>query len=181
MQITSFGTLMTIHFHATFNIIQSFFQGFYFIKPCLLLRELKAEQGKWERGKLGYNGTNALVCSLWQYGLLSFQMGDTKLERFLPRNQHTERKLINFQFWVKRLQNLTFKVNCLFQKSSDSFSIFFSLKNTNLGAHFLLLTLFDNINFSTTLLLKLGQIFDEVAKLGKSTQDAHNPGKWLIL
>ena len=37
--------------------------SFYFIKPCLLLRELKAEQGKWERGKLGYNGTNALVCS----------------------------------------------------------------------------------------------------------------------
>ena len=28
MQITSFGTLMIIHFHATFNIIHSFFQGF---------------------------------------------------------------------------------------------------------------------------------------------------------
>ena len=69
----------------------------------------------------------------------------------------------------------------LCQKSSESFSIFFSLKNTNLGAHFLLLKLFDNINFSTPLLVKLGQIFDEVAKLGKSTQDAHNLGKWLIL
>ena len=67
------------------------------------------------------------------------------------------------------------------QKSSESFSFFFSLKNTNLGAHFLLLALFDNINFSTTLSLKLDQIFDEVAKLGKSTQDAYNPGKWLIL
>ena len=78
-------------------------------------------------------------------------------------------------------QNLTFKVNFLCQKSSESFSIFFSLKNTNLGAHFLLLTLFDNINFSTTLLLKLGQIFDEVAKLGKSTQDTYNRGWWLIL
>ena len=58
---------------------------------------------------------------------------------------------------------------------------FFSLKNTNLEAHFLLLAFFDKINFLTTLLLKLGQIFDEVAKLGKSTQDAYNPGKWLIL
>ena len=42
-------------------------------------------------------------------------------------------------------------------------------------------TFFDKINFLTTLLQKLGQIFDEVAKLGKSTQDAYNPGKWLIV
>ena len=75
-----------------------------------------------------------------------------------------------------------FKVNFfLCQKSSESFSILFSLKNTNLEAHFLLLAFFDKINFLTTLLLKLGQIFDEVAKLGKSTQDAYDLGKWLIL
>ena len=48
---------------------------------------------------------------------------------------------------VKKCPNLTFKVNFLCQKSSESFSIFFSLKNTNLGAHFLLLTFFDKINF----------------------------------
>ena len=28
-------------------------------------------------------------------------MGDTKLERFLPKNQHTRRKLLNFENWVK--------------------------------------------------------------------------------
>ena len=33
---------------------------------------------------------------LWQYGLWSFQTGDTKLERFLPKNQHTQRELLNF-------------------------------------------------------------------------------------
>ena len=44
----------------------------------------------------------------------------------------------------------------------------------------MLLAFFDKINFLTTLLLKLGQIFDEVAKLGKSTQDT-NRGGWLIL
>ena len=33
------------------------------------------------------------------YGLLSFQAGGTKLERFLPKNQHTQRKLLNFDFW----------------------------------------------------------------------------------
>ena len=28
---------------------------------------------------------------VWQYGLWSFQTGGTKLERLLPRNQHTQR------------------------------------------------------------------------------------------
>ena len=37
---------------------------------------------------------------LWQYGLWSFLMGDTKLERFLPKNPHTQRKLLNFENWV---------------------------------------------------------------------------------
>ena len=37
--------------------------------------------------------------TLWQYGLWSFQAGSTKLERFLPKNQHTQRKL-NFENWV---------------------------------------------------------------------------------
>ena len=36
-------------------------------------------------------GENTLH-TLWQYGLLSFQDGDTKLETFLPKNQHTQRK-----------------------------------------------------------------------------------------
>ena len=37
---------------------------------------------------------------VWQYGLWSFQGGSTKLERFLPKNQHTQRKLLNFENWV---------------------------------------------------------------------------------
>ena len=37
--------------------------------------------------------------ALWQYGLWSFT-GDTRLERFLPNNQHTQRKLLNFENWV---------------------------------------------------------------------------------
>ena len=31
-------------------------------------------------------------CTLWQYGLWSFQTGGRKLERFLPKNQHTQTK-----------------------------------------------------------------------------------------
>ena len=43
-----------------------------------------------------------LLCiwAVWQYGLWSFQTGGTKLERFLPMNQHTQRKLLNFENWV---------------------------------------------------------------------------------
>ena len=37
---------------------------------------------------------------VWQYGLWTFQAGGKKLERFLPKNQHTQRKLLNFENWV---------------------------------------------------------------------------------
>ena len=50
-----------------------------------------------------FNGTdNVLInhSALWQYGLWSFHVGGTKLERFLPKNQHTQRKLLNFENWV---------------------------------------------------------------------------------
>ena len=30
-------------------------------------------------------------CLLWQYGLWSFQTGGTKLEKFLPKNQYTQK------------------------------------------------------------------------------------------
>ena len=40
------------------------------------------------------------VPNKWQYGLWSFQAGGTKLERFLHKNQHTQRKLLNFEFWI---------------------------------------------------------------------------------
>ena len=39
-------------------------------------------------------------------------------------------------------------------QSSESFSIFFSLKNINLGSHFLLLTSFDSVNFQITFFSK---------------------------
>ena len=98
---------------------------------------------------------NQKTCKVWQNGLWSFQTGGTKLERLLPKNQHTLRKFLNFENWTngevsksaKSPNLLTFKVNFLYQKLSESFSIFFSLKNINLGAHFLLLAFFDSINF----------------------------------
>ena len=41
--------------------------------------------------RLGYGNTGCGV----------FKLGGTKLERFLPKNQHTPRKLLNFENWVK--------------------------------------------------------------------------------
>ena len=41
-----------------------------------------------------------IIWKLWQYGLWSFQTGDTKLEIFLPKNQHIQKKLLNFEFWI---------------------------------------------------------------------------------
>ena len=32
--------------------------------------------------------------------VVEFSNGGTKLERFLPKNQHTQRKLLNFEFWI---------------------------------------------------------------------------------
>ena len=40
------------------------------------------------------------VCAVWQYGLWSFQTGYTKLKRFLHKNQHAQRKLLNFENWT---------------------------------------------------------------------------------
>ena len=32
--------------------------------------------------------------------VVEFSNGGTKLERFLPKNQHTQRKLLNFENWI---------------------------------------------------------------------------------
>ena len=45
--------------------------------------------------------TRACLWPLWQYGLWSFQAGGTKLEIFLPKNQHAQRKLLIFENLVK--------------------------------------------------------------------------------
>ena len=44
-------------------------------------------------------------------------MGDTKLERFLPKNQHTQRKSLNFENWVNGVVS---KIGRHFTKQSDS-------------------------------------------------------------
>ena len=43
---------------------------------------------------------NFTICPIWQNGLWSFQAGGTKLKRILPKNQRTQKKLLNFENWV---------------------------------------------------------------------------------
>ena len=53
----------------------------------------------WKVYKPIVQGTPFDPFSLWKYRLWNFKSGDIKLERVLPKNQHTERKLLNFENW----------------------------------------------------------------------------------
>ena len=48
----------------------------------------------------GEPANNREVCKVWQYRLWNFQGRHTKLERFLVKNEHTQRKLLNFESWT---------------------------------------------------------------------------------
>ena len=49
-------------------------------------------------------------------GLWSFLTGATKLERFLLNNQHTQRKLLNFDNWISGEVS---KIRYNFSKQND--------------------------------------------------------------
>ena len=76
--------------------------------------------------------------------------GCTKLERFLPKNQHSQRKFWNFENWIsgevsksaKSPNLLTFKVNFLCQKLSESFSIFFFIVEYQFRGMFFVIDIF---------------------------------------
>ena len=56
-----------------------------------------------EGGTMSWKNTRGLIVymiGLWQYGLWSFQAGVTKLVIFLHKNQHTQKKLLNFKLWI---------------------------------------------------------------------------------
>ena len=58
-------------------------------------------------------------------------------------------------FWeVSKSAKIWLSESIFYVKNHRNLSHFFLLKNTNLGAYFLLLTFFDSINFLVTLLLK---------------------------
>ena len=71
------------------------------------LRKGKAEQTRYLMISCNLNSwaeisnfVSASTSALWQYGLWSFQTGGTKLERFLHKNKHAQRKLLYFDNWI---------------------------------------------------------------------------------
>ena len=45
----------------------------------------------------------------------SFQTGSTKVVRFLPKNQHSQMKSLNFEFWINgepKIQQTKMLVTC---------------------------------------------------------------------
>ena len=56
---------------------------------CNYFWQIQIEVRNWKFSTIGWK--------VWQYKLWSFQMGGTKLEIFLPKNQHTQRKVSNFE------------------------------------------------------------------------------------
>ena len=92
--------------------------------------------------------------SLWQYGLWRFQMGGTTLERFLPKNQHTQRKLLNFENWVYGEGSKSAKI--WLSKSIfyvKSFSIFF-IEGYQFRSRFFVIDIFEKISVWITFFLR---------------------------
>ena len=82
-------------------------------------------------------------CVLWLNGLSSFQEKNINLERFLPKNRHTQKKLSNFANWcsgeVSKRAKILLSESVFYVKNHQEK---ISLKNTNLGAHFLITSIF---------------------------------------
>ena len=80
--------------------------------------------------------------------VVEFSCGGTKLERFLPKNQHTQGKLLNFQNWVNgEVSKFDFQSQFSISKIIRIFLNFFSLKNIYSGAHFLITSIFKSLYF----------------------------------
>ena len=127
------------------------FFGFKRNKAGLIKSTSKSQWHSHERNGRYHSDPKCPKLGIWENGLWSFQTGGTKLERFLPKNQHTQRKLLNFENWVNgemsKSAKIWFSRSIFYVKNYPNFSQFFTLKNINLEAHFLLLIFFDKINF----------------------------------
>ena len=109
------------------------------------------------------------VCTLWHYGLWSFKVGGTKLEWFLPKNQHTQRKLLNFEFWINgklsKSAKIWFSKSIFYVKNYPNLSDYFFIEEYHFRSkffywHFLITSIFKSLYFhfwqlKTTLILKI--------------------------
>ena len=96
-----------------------------------------------------------------------FKRGIQNKKSFWLKINIPKRKLFNFGNWCSRELSKSAKIwlskSIFYVKIIGIFPIFFSLKNTNLGAHFLLLIFFDNINFYIILFSEMMPNFWQLA------------------
>ena len=76
---------------------------------------------------------------------------------------------------------LDFQIEFSMSKTIQIFLIFFSLKNENLGEHFLLKSFLVTSILKPLQMVKKCLIFEQAAKLGKASRDGYNLGLVLIL
>ena len=91
-----------------------------------------------------------IILVLWQCELSSFQGKDNILDEFLAKNQQTlwklwylvNRRSATLQCIVKKCKNLTFKVNFLSQKWSESWIYFILYSKISLLDHIFCIDIF---------------------------------------
>ena len=71
-------------------------------EPNLFLKQIISTTIYESYPQYGSITNSFLWCRVWHYRLWSFKSRDTKLERFLHKNQHTQRKLLSFENWTNR-------------------------------------------------------------------------------
>ena len=97
---------------------------------------------------------------LWQYGLSG--KGGHKIRKVFPKNQHNQRKLLNFENWFNGKVSKSAKIGL-------SKSIFYLKNHQNflnfvfIGIEYILLTFFDNINFWNPVITKMMPNFSQLA------------------
>ena len=120
-----------IYFVVTLQVLKDNWSNFSFFLPANLLlgnsvkinlryfAQLISSLPLGDKGKKGWPAASYIrldLLRLWQYGLWSFQTKGIKLERFLPKNRHTQRKLLSFENWVN---GEVLKIGHHFSKESD--------------------------------------------------------------
>jgi hypothetical protein len=85
--------------------------------------------------------------------VMEFQVQGWKIVKIFAKKTTYRKKFIEFLesgLWeVSKSGKIVLSKSIFYVKNHYNLSQFFSLKNTNLGAHFLLLTFFENINFKS--------------------------------
>jgi hypothetical protein len=140
---------------------EEFFEDFFFLNQ-LPIRNVCLQSYEFLNIQMVFD-EKTIYIGIWQYGLWSFQTGDTKLERFLPKNQLTQRNYWILSFGLmascQKVPEFDFQGQLSMSKIIRIFLNFFPLKNTNLGAHFL----FWNNHFLIIFITKMMPYFSQLA------------------